>query len=95
METIKKATRIEVFDIQRFTDKDNLKAFADVRLGLSIRVYGFRVIQQPPQKAWVSPPQRSWQGKDGTTKYAPIIELTGDLKDAVDQAVLAAYFDGA
>ena len=91
MSTAKSAKRVEVFDMQRF-DKGNLKALADVRLGRSIRVYGFRGIQQPSQKAWVSPPQRSWEGVDGKTKYAPIIELTGNLRDEVDQAVLKAFF---
>lgn len=91
MTTAKPAKRVEVFDMQRF-EKGNLKALADVRLGRSIRVYGFRVIQQPEQKAWVSPPQRSWEGQDGKTKWAPIVELTGDLKDEVDQAVLEAFF---
>lgn len=91
MTTTRPPKRVEIFDMERF-DKGNLKALAHVRLGRSIRVYGFRVIQQPGQKAWVSPPQRSWEGKDGKIKYAPIVELTGELKDEVEQAVLEAYF---
>ena len=85
--------RVDVLDVQRFSDKGNLKAFADIRLGRSVKVYGFRVVQQPGQKAWVSPPQRTWQGNDGKAKYAPIVELLGDFKEEVEQAILAAYFD--
>jgi DNA-binding cell septation regulator SpoVG len=86
---------IDVFNMDRFTDKGNLKAFADVKIGLSLRIYGCRVIQQPNQKAWASMPQRSWKNEAGDVKYAAVVELSGSLKERVEQAILAAYYQGA
>lgn len=83
--------QVWVFDMERFTDRGNLKAFADVKVGSSLKIFGCRIIQQPNQKAWVSMPQRQWQGKDGQTKYMPMVELAGDLKSAVETAILQAW----
>jgi len=83
--------KVDVFDMEQLDGKGSLKAFANVKVGKSLRVYGFRIIQQANQKAWVSPPQRSWKGDDGKTMYAPIVEVTGDLKAAIDEAVLNAW----
>jgi DNA-binding cell septation regulator SpoVG len=83
--------QVHVFNMERFTDRGNLKAFADVKIGRSLKIFGCRVVQQPNQKAWVSPPQRTWQDKSGVTKYAPIVELSGELKEAVDEAILAEW----
>lgn len=83
--------QVDVFNMERLVDKGNLKAFADVKVGKSLKMYGFRVVQQPNQKAWVSPPQRTWQDKNGITKYLPVIELSGDLKEEVDAAVLMEW----
>jgi DNA-binding cell septation regulator SpoVG len=38
-------------------NKGNLKAFVDVRIGLSSVVRKCRVAQQPGQRAWVNMPQ--------------------------------------
>jgi DNA-binding cell septation regulator SpoVG len=73
----------------------NLRAFVDIQLGQSVVIHGFRVIQQPGQKAWVSPPQREYVGADGKPRYASIVELSGELKRAVEQAILLAWEGGA
>jgi DNA-binding cell septation regulator SpoVG len=86
--------RVQVTDMNRFTDRGNLKAFVDIKIGTSLRIMGCRIVQQPNQKAWVSMPQREWKGKDGTTKYSPMVELAGDLKAAVDEAILAEWARG-
>lgn len=83
--------QVWVFDMQRFVDKGNLKALADVKVGKSLKIFGIRVIQQPNQRAYVSPPQRQWQDKDGKTRYAPMLELSGELKDEVEAAVLLEW----
>jgi DNA-binding cell septation regulator SpoVG len=77
------------------TGGSNLRAFVDVQIGTSLTIYGFRVIQQPGQSAWVSAPQRTYQGDDGKTRYAPIMELKGGLKRAVELAILQAWREGA
>jgi DNA-binding cell septation regulator SpoVG len=91
MEGMTTRYQVQVFDMQRFTDKGNLKAFADVKIGKSLKIMGFRIVQQPNQAAWVSPPQRTWQDKEGKQRYSPIVELSGDLKAEVDEAVLAEW----
>lgn len=85
--------QVDVFDMERFTDKGSLKAIASVKIGKSLRIMGFRVIEQPNQKAWVSPPQNTWRDKEGKTKYSPVVELSGELKNAVDEAVLHAWVE--
>jgi DNA-binding cell septation regulator SpoVG len=72
----------------------NVRAFVDIQLGTTVVVHGFRIIQQPGQKPWVSPPQREWTGDDGKRHYAPVVELSGDLKRQVEQAILAAWEGG-
>jgi DNA-binding cell septation regulator SpoVG len=69
-------------------EKGSLKAFVSVRIGPSLTVHKCRVIQQPGQRAWVSMPQEQYQGHDGQTRYAALIELSGELKRRVEQAVL-------
>jgi DNA-binding cell septation regulator SpoVG len=91
MPDTKNKYQVFVFNMERFTDKGNLKAFADIKIGKSVRIFSMRVIQQPNQKAYVSPPQRSWQDKDGKTRYAPMVELSGALKEEVDAAVLMEW----
>jgi DNA-binding cell septation regulator SpoVG len=73
----------------------NLKAFVDVQVGTSLTIYGFRLIQQSGQKPWISAPQRTWTGDDGKPRYAPILELKGELKREVEQAILSAWEGGA
>jgi DNA-binding cell septation regulator SpoVG len=80
---------IEVLDLVAL-DKGNLKAMASVRIGPSLVVHKCRVIQQPGQRAWVSMPQEQWQGRDGQPYYAALVELNGDLRRRVEQAILQA-----
>jgi DNA-binding cell septation regulator SpoVG len=80
---------IEVLDLTAL-DKGNLKAMASVRIGPSLVVHKCRVIQQPGQRAWVSMPQEQWQGRDGQPHYTALVELSGDLRRRVEQAVLQA-----
>jgi len=68
--------------------KGNLKAMASVRIGPSLTLHKVRVIQQPGQRAWVSMPQEAWTGSDGKPHYAALVELTGDLRARVGQAIL-------
>lgn len=71
----------------RIPNAGNLKAFASVQLGPVI-LDGFRVIQQPGQKAWVSVPRE--KGADGNYYNRVYFEHDGDL-DTVRSAVLSAW----
>jgi DNA-binding cell septation regulator SpoVG len=72
-------------------NKGSLRALVDIGLGPSLIVREFRVIQQPGQRAWVSPPTREWQGTDGKRHFAPLVELAGSLKERVEQTILQAW----
>ena len=87
------SSKVHVINI-RPVQRGNLKAFCDVRLG-GILVKDFRVIQQPGQRPWTSPPQREWTDANGQTRYAPVVELTDRLKQQVQQAILEAWEGGA
>jgi DNA-binding cell septation regulator SpoVG len=83
-------SNIVILAVRKLTG-GNLKAFVDVQLGPSVTIFGFRVIQQPGQKAYVSPPQREYTDQSGQKHYAPIVELTGNLKDRVEHAIRGAW----
>lgn len=68
--------------------KGSLRAFADVRvepLGWVIR--GFRIIQQPGQKAWVSVPQREYRD-NGHRKYAQEVLMSKAHRQRVEEIIL-------
>ena len=83
-------SNIGILAVRKLTG-GNLKAFIDVQLGPSVTIFGFRVIQQPGQKAYVSPPQREYTDQDGKKHYAPMLELTGNLKTRVEHAIMTAW----
>jgi DNA-binding cell septation regulator SpoVG len=78
----------------RRVERGTLKASADVALGQNLTLYDLRVIQQPGQRAWVSPPQREWTDAQGQRRYTPLVDLRGDLRIRIERAVLAAYEAG-
>ena len=66
----------------------SLRAFASVQVGPSLVVHKFRIVQQPGQRPWVSPPQETWKDREGRTQYFPLVVLTGSLKTRVEAAIL-------
>ena len=70
--------------------RGNLKGFADIRVG-ELVIRDLRIIQQPNQRAWVSPPQHEWIKPDGTRGYAPIVEFSPGLKLVVESLVIDAW----
>jgi DNA-binding cell septation regulator SpoVG len=83
-----KPSSIQVVELTAIA-KGNLKAMASVRIGPSLTLHKCRVIQQPGQRAWVSMPQEAWTGNDGKPHYTALVELLGDLRSRVEQAILA------
>ena len=75
----------------RGVNKGTVRTVVDVGLGASLIIKEFKVIQQPGQKAWVSPPSREWQGTGGKRHFAPLVELMGSLKPRGEQAILGAW----
>jgi DNA-binding cell septation regulator SpoVG len=65
---------IQVFEIKKVTKPGNLKAFVKIQIGETV-FHDFRIVQQPGQKAWISPPQASWQDQGGKTHYKALIEF--------------------
>jgi DNA-binding cell septation regulator SpoVG len=85
---------ISVDKITKSTKPGPLKAFVSIGLGGKMKIHDCRIIQQDGQAAWVSLPQSSFTGKDGKVKYYPIIEVSDNLKAAIQGAVLKAWSDG-
>ena len=81
---------IKVIKIRRLTAWGNLKAFIDVEVK-GIIFHDFRIIQQPNQAAWVSPPQAEWTDKEGQQQFRPLVRFPAGLKEAVSKAVLEAW----
>jgi hypothetical protein len=61
----------------RHTDKGTIRGIADVGRGPSAILKEFPGIQQPGQRASVSPRSRAWQGTEGKQDSVPLVELSG------------------
>jgi DNA-binding cell septation regulator SpoVG len=72
-----------------------IRAMVDVQVGSSLKLLACKVIQQEGQKAWVAMPSREWVDEHGQKKYAATVELLGNLKAAVERAILAEWEGGA
>jgi DNA-binding cell septation regulator SpoVG len=88
-----RAINVKILKVTR-RDGGTIRAFVDVQIGSSLKLLSCKVIQQHGQKPWLGMPSREWVGDDGKKKYAPIVELSGSLKAAVEQAVLAEWEGG-
>jgi DNA-binding cell septation regulator SpoVG len=75
----------------RLIDKGTVCAIADVGLGPWLVIKDFKIIEQPGQRGWVSPPSRDWQGTDGKRHFASVVKLTSSLRKWVEQAILEAW----
>jgi DNA-binding cell septation regulator SpoVG len=93
-EGVEARKRVEVVAIKPLSNKGSLSAFASVRLG-GVTIHDCMVVQQFGQKAWVSLPQKEYTTRAGEKKYAPVIELSDNLKKQVNEAVLTAWERGA
>ena len=71
--------------------KGNLQAFASVDIAGKMKIHSCRIIQQPGQAAWVSLPQSEWTDRDGNRKFFPVIEVSDNLKAAIQETVLRAW----
>jgi hypothetical protein len=73
----------------RPVSRGNLHGFADIRVG-ELTIRDLRIIQQPNQRPWVSPPQKEWLTPDGQRHYTPLLEFGPALKVTIEAAVLQA-----
>lgn len=82
---------IVVHSIHPVNDQGNLRAFADVTMD-GDRSPRWRIIQQSGQRAWVSPPQITYDSRvTGETIYRPAISITKEQRLEVQAAVLAVW----
>ncbi len=81
---------IHVENLKLLDGAGNLKAFCDIRYA-EVLICGCRIIQQPGQRAWVSPPQREQPGPDGKRQFYPVVKWSRELRKAISAAVLAVY----
>jgi DNA-binding cell septation regulator SpoVG len=81
-----KTMDLEVVDIRKIVGDGNLKAFADVRVGESLVIKGFCVMQGK-SGIFVSMPRKA--SKDG--RWFDIIEPDDTLKRQLENKVLESY----
>lgn len=86
-----KQVKPEVVQLRRFeNDESKLKAFVDIAIGEFV-VRGFRIVEGE-EGLFVGMPQD--RGKDGRW-YERFSPKTPEARQALTEAVLAAYQDGA
>jgi len=78
---------IEPFELRK-VEKGNLMGFVGLKIG-PMTIHDVRIVRGKDGGLFLGLPQREYVGSDGAKKYAPIIELSRDLKAAALQAVLA------
>jgi DNA-binding cell septation regulator SpoVG len=81
---------VEVLAITPSTNAGNIRAFVTIKIG-EVTIHGLKVVQAPGQAAWCALPSKEYTSREGQRRFAPIIEITGPLKEAVSKAVLAAW----
>ncbi len=73
----------------------NLLAFADVRIGrepTALIVRKWRIVQQPGQVAYLSPPQESWNDPaTGERRFKTLFEFSKAWRQALTDTALAAW----
>ena len=89
--TTGKPLNITVENIKKLDGTGNLKAFVSVSINNKLTVHSCRIIQQPSQKAWVSLPQREWTDQAGAKHFAPLIEVSDKIREAIQETVLRAW----
>jgi DNA-binding cell septation regulator SpoVG len=87
---MKAAMKIEILSLRLIDPKESgLCGFADVQID-SVTVRDFRIFQRNG-KPYIQVPHTTFK-KDGVLQFHPIIDLPGELRGAVDAAILTAYF---
>jgi len=81
---------IEIKEVRPMEGMGNLRAFVTVRFDGNILIRDFRIIQQPEQRAWVSPPQVAFE-RDGKRRWYPVITFPPKLKAEIDRVILASW----
>jgi hypothetical protein len=81
---------VRVIEIRPINDGRPLRAFADVRVGDWV-IYGWRIVKQDSQRAWVSVPQATWRNTEGKVRYQALLSIPGELKQRIEIAILSAW----
>lgn len=88
-EAIPKLIHPRVLAWQPVTDRGNLRGLARVQIG-AVEFLDVRLIQQPDQRPFVSPPQASWQDARGKWCFRPLVRWPGEWDQLILDAILEA-----
>ena len=72
----------------------SIKAFYDVEFPFGL-IKGFKLIQQPGQRMWSTPPDQSYTTKEGKKAYARIVELDKDLMGSIEYEAVRLFKNDA
>ena len=67
----------------------NLRAYVTLLIG-PLTIYRVKLIKQPGQKAYVSPPQFEYFA-NGRVNYTPVVKWPEEWKEPIFEAVWTAY----
>ena len=82
---------LEIYDMTAPESKSsgNLRAYASVKIGPLI-IHKLKLIKQPGQKAYVSPPQFEYFA-NGRVNYTPVLKWPEEWHQSIFDAVWGAY----
>lgn len=82
---------LEIYDMTAPESKSsgNLRAYASVKIGPLV-IYKLKLIKQPGQKPYVSPPQFEWFA-NGRVNYTPVVKWPEEWHQSIFEAVWGAY----
>ena len=94
--TASKPPKLPPFDVVALTpvNAGTLLAFVDVRIGRGpneVTVCKWRLIQQPGQIPWVSPPQEIWTDDAGQRKYKNLFVYPKEWREPLTAVVVEAW----
>jgi hypothetical protein len=81
---------IRVLDIRLLLGSKTTQAFVDIQLS-DMEIKDFRIVQNGG-KPHVKAPFTTYKDKTGQLRFRQIIDLPGEMRAAVDVAILGAYF---
>jgi DNA-binding cell septation regulator SpoVG len=84
--------KVTVTAIRPCHQEGPVKAFANVKFGEAIEIFGAKVVQQPGQRAWVALPDR--KSPDGNGYFPVVKALDERLAEEISRVVLAAWQNG-
>jgi DNA-binding cell septation regulator SpoVG len=74
----------------KHVNKGSLRAFVKLFVN-GVVINDARIVAAEGKDPFLAMPQRSWEDREGNTKYSNIVELDKDIRDAVQAKAIQAW----